>query len=160
MALTAEQEARLGQLLDLPDDQFAALLTPPAPAADTTDADDAAAGELSDEELQALLDSLPDDDATDDAGEGDGDGDQADDRVPAGAGSELSAEAQAAIEPVYEEIEGWSETTHAARSWRDLPANAVKYVRRLEELIGAPVALLSTSPQRDDTILVKDPFVG
>ena len=68
--------------------------------------------------------------------------------------------AQAAIEPVYEEIEGWSETTHGARSWRDLPANAVKYVRRLEELIGAPVALLSTSPQRDDTILVKDPFVG
>jgi hypothetical protein len=97
MALTAEQEARLGQLLDLPDDQFAALLTPPAPA-DTTDADDAAADELSDEELQALLDSLPDDDTDD--GEGDGNpADQADDdRVPAGAGSELSADAQAAIE--------------------------------------------------------------
>ena len=76
------------------------------------------------------------------------------DYLPAGL------KAQAAIEPVYEEIEGWSETTHGARSWRDLPANAVKYVRRLEELIGAPVALLSTSPQRDDTILVKDPFVG
>ena len=76
------------------------------------------------------------------------------DYLPAGL------KAQAAIRPVYEEIEGWSETTHGARSWRDLPANAVKYVRRLEELIGAPVALLSTSPQRDDTILVKDPFVG
>jgi adenylosuccinate synthase len=68
--------------------------------------------------------------------------------------------AQAAVRPIYEELDGWSETTHGARSWRDLPANAVKYVRRLEELIGAPVALLSTSPQRDDTILVKDPFVG
>ena len=76
------------------------------------------------------------------------------DYLPAGL------KAQAAVEPVYEEIDGWSETTHGARSWRDLPANAVKYVRRLEELIGAPVALLSTSPQRDDTILVKDPFVG
>ena len=49
-------------------------------------------------------------------------------------------------------------TTQGARSWRDLPANAVKYVRRIEELIGAPVALLSTSPQRDDTILMRDPF--
>ena len=76
------------------------------------------------------------------------------DYLPAGL------KAQAAVEPVYEEIEGWSETTHGARSWRDLPANAVKYVRRLEELIGAPVALLSTSPQRDDTILMQDPFVG
>jgi adenylosuccinate synthase len=66
--------------------------------------------------------------------------------------------AQAALQPVYEEMEGWSETTHGARSWRDLPANAVKYVRRIEELIGAPVALLSTSPQRDDTILMRDPF--
>jgi adenylosuccinate synthase len=65
---------------------------------------------------------------------------------------------QAALTPVYEEMEGWSETTHGARSWRDLPANAVKYVRRVEELIGAPVALLSTSPQRDDTILMRDPF--
>jgi adenylosuccinate synthase len=66
--------------------------------------------------------------------------------------------AQAALVPVYEEMEGWSETTQGARSWRDLPANAVKYVRRIEELIGAPVALLSTSPQRDDTILMRDPF--
>ena len=68
--------------------------------------------------------------------------------------------AQAALTPVYEEMEGWSQTTHGARSWRDLPANAVKYVRRIEELIGAPVALLSTSPQRDDTILMRDPFQG
>ena len=66
--------------------------------------------------------------------------------------------AQAALTPVYEEIEGWAETTQGARSWKDLPANAVKYVRRIEELIGAPVALLSTSPQRDDTILMRDPF--
>jgi len=66
--------------------------------------------------------------------------------------------AQAALTPVYEEMEGWRETTHGARSWRDLPASAVKYVRRIEELIGAPVALLSTSPQRDDTILMRDPF--
>jgi adenylosuccinate synthase len=66
--------------------------------------------------------------------------------------------AQAALEPVYEEMEGWTQTTHGARSWRDLPANAVKYVRRIEELIGAPVALLSTSPERDDTILMRDPF--
>jgi adenylosuccinate synthase len=66
--------------------------------------------------------------------------------------------AQAALTPVYEDMEGWSETTQGARTWRDLPANAVKYVRRIEELIGAPVALLSTSPQRDDTILMRDPF--
>jgi adenylosuccinate synthase len=66
--------------------------------------------------------------------------------------------AQAGITPVYEEIEGWSESTQGARSFRDLPAAAVKYVRRIEELIGAPVALLSTSPQRDDTILMRDPF--
>ena len=66
--------------------------------------------------------------------------------------------AQAALVPVYEEMEGWRQTTQGARSWRDLPANAVKYVRRIEELIGAPVALLSTSPQRDDTILMRDPF--
>jgi len=66
--------------------------------------------------------------------------------------------AQSELTPVYEEMEGWRETTHGARSWRDLPANAVKYVRRIEELIGAPVALLSTSPQRDDTILMRDPF--
>jgi adenylosuccinate synthase len=67
---------------------------------------------------------------------------------------------QAAITPVYEEIEGWGESTQGARSFRDLPAAAVKYVRRIEELTGAPVALLSTSPQRDDTILMRDPFQG
>jgi adenylosuccinate synthase len=66
--------------------------------------------------------------------------------------------AQSQLTPVYEEMEGWAETTQGARSWKDLPANAVKYVRRVEELIGAPVALLSTSPQRDDTILMRDPF--
>jgi adenylosuccinate synthase len=66
--------------------------------------------------------------------------------------------AQSQLEPVYEEMDGWSETTQGARTWKDLPANAVKYVRRIEELIGAPVALLSTSPQRDDTILMRDPF--
>jgi adenylosuccinate synthase len=66
--------------------------------------------------------------------------------------------AQEQLTPVYEELEGWSDTTHGARSFKDLPANAVKYVRRIEELIGAPVALLSTSPERDDTILMRDPF--
>lgn len=66
--------------------------------------------------------------------------------------------AQARVEPVYETLEGWNETTYGARSWNDLPAQAVKYVRHIEELIGAPVALLSTSPERDDTILVTDPF--
>ncbi|MFC4234402.1 adenylosuccinate synthase [Thalassospira xianhensis] len=65
---------------------------------------------------------------------------------------------QAKAKPVYETIEGWSETTMGARSWADLPATAIKYVRRIEELIEAPVALLSTSPERDDTILVHDPF--
>ena len=67
--------------------------------------------------------------------------------------------AQAAARPVYEELEGWEETTRGARSFAQLPANAVKYVKRLEELVECPVALLSTSPDRDDTILVKDPFV-
>jgi adenylosuccinate synthase len=67
---------------------------------------------------------------------------------------------QAAVQPIYEEMEGWSDTTCSARSWRDLPANAVKYVRRIEELIGAPVAVLSTSPEREDTILMRDPFQG
>jgi adenylosuccinate synthase len=67
---------------------------------------------------------------------------------------------QAAAEPVYETMEGWSESTEGARSWADLPATAVKYIRRIEDLIEAPVALLSTSPERDDTILVKDPFAG
>ncbi|MDN5928782.1 MAG: adenylosuccinate synthase [Hyphomicrobiales bacterium] len=66
--------------------------------------------------------------------------------------------AQARVEPVYETLEGWQETTRGARSWSELPAQAVKYVRYIEELIGAPVALLSTSPERDDTILVTDPF--
>ena len=66
--------------------------------------------------------------------------------------------AQARVEPVYETLEGWKDTTAGARSWADLPAQAVKYVRHIEELIGAPVALLSTSPERDDTILVTDPF--
>ena len=65
---------------------------------------------------------------------------------------------QAAVEPVWEEMEGWSDSTQGARSWADLPATAVKYVRRVEELIEAPVALLSTSPERDDTILVRDPY--
>ncbi|MCJ2057678.1 adenylosuccinate synthase [Methylobacterium sp. J-048] len=69
-----------------------------------------------------------------------------------------SQAAQARVEPVYETIPGWSETTAGARSWADLPAQAIKYVRRIEELIGAPVALLSTSPERDDTILMHNPF--
>ena len=67
---------------------------------------------------------------------------------------------QAAVKPVYETLQGWQESTYGARSWGELPATAIKYVRRVEELIGAPVALLSTSPERDDTILVKDPFAG
>jgi adenylosuccinate synthase len=66
--------------------------------------------------------------------------------------------AQARVEPVYETIEGWGKSTHGARSWADLPAEAIKYVRRIEELIDCPVALLSTSPERDDTILVQNPF--
>ncbi|HEX5778670.1 MAG TPA: adenylosuccinate synthase [Xanthobacteraceae bacterium] len=66
--------------------------------------------------------------------------------------------AQGRVEPVYETIEGWGASTHGARSWADLPAEAIKYVRRIEELIDCPVALLSTSPERDDTILVQNPF--
>ncbi|MGQ3674138.1 adenylosuccinate synthase [Xanthobacter sp. TB0139] len=66
--------------------------------------------------------------------------------------------AQARAEPIYETMEGWQESTAGARSWVDLPAAAVKYVRRVEELIGCPVAVLSTSPERDDTILVHNPF--
>lgn len=66
---------------------------------------------------------------------------------------------QARLVPVYEEIEGWTDSTEGARSWKDLPGAAVKYVRRIEELVGAPVALLSTSPQRDDTIMMRDPFL-
>ena len=74
------------------------------------------------------------------------------DHFPVGEG------AQARLEPVYEEMEGWADSTAGARTWADLPAQAVKYVRHVEELIGAPIALLSTSPERDDTILVHDPF--
>ena len=73
--------------------------------------------------------------------------------LPAGMG------AQASAKPVYEELEGWDDTTRGARSYAQLPANAVKYVKRLEELVECPVALLSTSPDRDDTILMRDPFV-
>ncbi len=73
-------------------------------------------------------------------------------RLPAGMA------AQAAARPRYETIEGWTGSTRGARSWADLPAQAVKYVRRIEELVEVPVTLLSTSPERDDTILVKDPF--
>ena len=67
---------------------------------------------------------------------------------------------QARVQPIYEEIEGWPGSTRGARSWADLPARAIKYVRRIEELIRCPVALVSTSPERDDTILVRDPFAG
>jgi adenylosuccinate synthase len=74
------------------------------------------------------------------------------DHLPAAQG------AQARVVPVYETLEGWSESTAGARSWADLPAACIKYVRRVEELIEAPVAMLSTSPERDDTILVHDPF--
>jgi len=66
---------------------------------------------------------------------------------------------QARLVPVYEEIEGWTDSTEGARSWKDLPGAAVKYVRRIEELVGAPVALLSTSPQRDDIIMMRDPYL-
>ncbi len=76
------------------------------------------------------------------------------DYLPAGASP------QARVRPVYETMEGWSESTRGARSWAALPATAVKYIRRIEELIEAPVTLLSTSPERDDTILVKDPFAA
>ena len=79
-------------------------------------------------------------------------GNEALDNLPA------SSDRQAAVEPVYETLEGWSESTRGARSWAELPATAIKYIRRIEELIEAPVALLSTSPEREDTILVHDPF--
>ncbi len=65
---------------------------------------------------------------------------------------------QAAVEPVYETVAGWGESTAGARSWAQLPAQAIKYIRRIEELIRTPVALVSTSPEREDTILVRDPF--
>jgi len=74
------------------------------------------------------------------------------DHLPAGEG------AQARVEPIYETIEGWKQPTANARSWADLPAQAIKYVRRVEELVGCPIALLSTSPEREDTILVQNPF--
>ena len=70
----------------------------------------------------------------------------------------FTAALQAKVTPVYEEMPGWQQSTQGARSWADLPAEAIKYVRRIEELIQCPVALLSTSPERDDTILVTDPF--
>ena len=79
-------------------------------------------------------------------------GDRSFDHLPA------ATALQAKVTPVYETLEGWSESTRGARSWAQLPATASKYIRRLEELIEAPVALLSTSPERDDTILVRDPF--
>ena len=81
-------------------------------------------------------------------------GDKVLDYLPADAND------QARLVPIYETMEGWSNSTRGARSWAELPANAIKYVRRIEELIGTPVALLSTSPDRDDTITVRDPFVG
>ena len=68
--------------------------------------------------------------------------------------------AQAAAEPIYETMEGWRESTRGARSYAALPAQAIKYVRRIEELVECAVTLLSTSPERDDTILMKDPFEG
>ena len=74
------------------------------------------------------------------------------DHLPADQG------AQARVEPIYESMSGWSDDTRGARSWGQLPARAIKYVKRIEELIEAPVTLLSTSPERDDTILMKDPF--
>jgi adenylosuccinate synthase len=74
--------------------------------------------------------------------------------LPAGQG------AQQRVEPIYETLAGWPESTFGARSWADLPATAVKYAKRIEELIEAPVALLSTSPERDDTILMRDPFAA
>ncbi len=81
-------------------------------------------------------------------------GDQTLDHFPAHAAD------QAAVEPIYEEMPGWHENTAGARSWAELPAQAIKYVRRIEELIQCPVALVSTSPEREDTILVRDPFEG
>ena len=66
---------------------------------------------------------------------------------------------QAGVKPIYESLDGWQEITQSARSFKELPANAIKYVRRIEELVEAPIAILSTSPKREDTILVKDPFL-
>jgi adenylosuccinate synthase len=75
-------------------------------------------------------------------------------RLPAAPG------AQARVEPIYETLEGWSGSTRGARSYAELPAEAVKYIRRIEELVEAPAVLLSTSPERDDTIMMRDPFAG
>lgn len=75
------------------------------------------------------------------------------DYFPSGSG------AQAAVRPIYRTLDGWTESTQGARSWADLPGNAVKYIRLIEELIDAPVSMLSTSPEREDTILVKNPFL-
>lgn len=69
-----------------------------------------------------------------------------------------SARLQAKVKPIYERFEGWTQSTYGARSWADLPAAAVKYIRRIEELIDCPVSMVSTSPEREDTILVRDPF--
>ena len=74
------------------------------------------------------------------------------DRFPAGMNE------QARVKPIYETLPGWNASTAGKRSWADLPAQAIKYVKRIEELIECPVTILSTSPQRDDTILVRDPF--
>ena len=65
---------------------------------------------------------------------------------------------QAAVEPIYDICDGWDESTRGKRSWADLPSRAIKYIRRIEELIEAPVTVLSTSPEREDTILMRDPF--
>ena len=73
-------------------------------------------------------------------------------RLPSGAAN------QAAVEPIYETMPGWQGSTRGARSWADLPAEAVKYVRHIEELIGCPVSMVSTSPEREDVILMRDPF--
>ena len=74
------------------------------------------------------------------------------DHLPVGERAQWSAE------PIYETLEGWQDSTAGARSFAELPAQAVKYVRRIEELVGCPVALLSTSPDREDTILMRNPF--
>jgi adenylosuccinate synthase len=81
-------------------------------------------------------------------------GDRELDHLPAGVRD------QAAVTPVYESFEGWTQSTKGVRTSRDLPANAIKYIRRIEELIGCPAALVSTSPERDDVILMRDPFLG
>jgi adenylosuccinate synthase len=69
-----------------------------------------------------------------------------------------SVKDQESVQPIYETLDGWKEVTRGARSSKDLPANAIKYIRRIEELIGCPAALVSTSPEREDVILMRDPF--